>query len=197
MTTQDLTRQSKLHARTLAVLNHCVGTARRDAAAEQLFRFTERVLPIGDQGTRRVDYEKCLLLIRDILTATQRSSPILYNPRLALADKPVIHFLRLLRQLFQTVHSVASHIEAVQTETQLLNEHLGEEGFETLLGTCQDFANYEVHAWNAIRKIAPVGQLLLQNNSRKRQDAFTPQENLRYQKAYAEYTRHYSELCKS
>lgn len=196
MTTQDLTRQSKLHARTLAVLNHCVGTARRDAAAEQLFFFTERDFSTRDQTLRMADYEKCLLLIRDILTATQRSSPILYNPRLALADKPVIHFLRLLRQLFQTVHSIANHIEAVQRETQLLNEHLGEDGFQTLLGTCQDFENYEVHAWNAIRKIAPVGQLLLQKNSRKRQEAFTSQEHLRYQKAYAEYTRHYGEVCK-
>ena len=196
MIPQDLTRQSKLHARTLAVLNHCVGTARRDAAANRLFQFTERDQWPQDQGLRAAVYEECLRLIRDILESTQRSSPILYNPRLALADKPVIHFLRLLQQLFQTVQSTANHIDAVQKEAKLLNEHLGDEGYRTLLGTCKDFENYELHARSAIRKIAPIGQLLLQNNSQKRQDAFSPQEKLRYKKAFDEYTRHYGELCK-
>ena len=102
MDLQNVERQSRLHAKTLAMLNHCVDTARRDAASLELFRLAEATAAENPaQRAKRIS--RCLQLVQEITSATQRSSPILYNARLALADRPVLHFLHLLEQLLRTM----------------------------------------------------------------------------------------------
>jgi len=113
------------------------------------------------------------------------------SPKQGLWDKPVLHFLRLLQQLLQTLNSLAEHVENVQQEAGVLAEHLGEETYNILESTCKDFENHEILAQMAMKKTLKVGQNLVQSNSAKRRESFTEDDNRRYDKAFQEYKTHY------
>lgn len=185
------TRQSRIHAQTLAELNHCVGTARRDAAYACLCELASRDKWPESRPQRVVIYDKCLTLVQEVLDTTERSSLLNSNPKLGLADKPILHFIHLLQQLLQTINSLAGHVENVQQEAGVLVEHLGKDIFTLLEKSCKDFENHEFMALNVLKSTLTVGTSLIEANSAKRRESFSEDDNRRYKKALSEYQEHY------
>ncbi len=180
-----------MHAQTLSELNHCVGTARRDAAYACLCQLVEQSSWPQDRKARAAVYGRCLALAHEVLETSVRYSLMFCNPKQALWDKPVIHFLHMLQQLLQTLNSLADHVGNVQSEAEVLQEHLGSEVYSMLASTCNDFEHHERIAGYALRKTLVVGQMLVEKNSAKRRELFTEDDKRRYKKAYDEYLLHF------
>lgn len=191
MSQMSQARQSRIHGQTLAELNHCVGTARRDAAYACLRELARRRNWPSSRSERALIYSKCLTLVQEVLDTTARSSLMYCNPKQAIWDKPVLHFLRLLQQLLQTLNSLAEHVENVRQEAGVLEEHLGEQTYNLLESTCKDFEHHETVAQVAMRKTLDVGRNLVESNSSKRRELFNEDDKRRYNKAFREYMEHY------
>ncbi len=187
----DTTRKSRMHAQTLSELNHCVGTARSDAAYLCLREIAERNTWPPERTQRAAIYQKCLTLVKEAIDTTVRYSLMHCNPKQALWDKPVIHFLHLIQQLLQTLNSLAEHVNNVQSEAELLSEHLGCEVYNVLESTCKDFETHERMGQYALRKTLAVGQILVERNSTKRRETFTPDDIRRYDKSLQENLEHF------
>ncbi len=182
---------SRIHAQTLAELNHCVGTARRNAA---FIHLGEVAQPGPWQETcqgRYAMYACCLELIQEVLATTEKSSLMHCIPKHGLWDRPVLHFLHLLQQLAQTLSYLAGHVSNVKEEAELLAEHLGQDTFTQLKATCNDFERHEKTTLQAFLHILTVGATLLNDNSAKRCRLFSADETRRYNLAFAKYRNYY------
>jgi len=187
-------RKTRIHAQTLSELNHCVGTARRDAAYNCLLDLVMRRDWPSERDERSERIAKCLVIVNEVLDTTTHSSLMFSDPRQALYDKPLLHFLRLLVQLFQTMELLSDHIRNVMNESDALSEHLGESTYSLLQSTCKDFEHHEEMLLDAIRNTFAVGENLIAANTRHRRQVFNEDDTRRYDKAFAEYTAHYREL---
>lgn len=186
---------SRIHAQTLAELNHCVGTARRNAAFTHLGEIAQ---PGPWQETckgRTAMYGCCLDLIQEVLATTEKSSLMHCIPKHGLWDRPVLHFLHLLQQLAQTLSYLASHVASVKEEAGLLAEHLGQDTFTQLNATCEDFEQHEKTTLDAFLHILAVGATVINDNSAKRRRLFTADETRRYDLAYEKYLSYYRSRC--
>ncbi|MBR0459129.1 MAG: hypothetical protein IJJ26_07815 [Victivallales bacterium] len=183
--------KARMHAQTLSELNHCVGTARRDAAYACLRQLAEQSSWPQDRKERAAVYRRCLELAQEVLDTSVRYSLMYCNPKQSLWDKPVIHFLHMLQQLLQTLNAMAEHVGNVQSEAEVLQEHLGTEVYSVLASTCEDFERHERVAEYALRKTLSVGQMLVEKNSAKRRELFTADDERRYRKTYGEYLLHF------
>ena len=117
----------RVHAQTLAELNHCVGTARRDAACLRLAEIIEQENWPEDRNERARLYATCIMLVEQAMDATRKSTLVLSNPKQALADKPTLHFLKMLDQLLNMLKLLVEHVGSVMSEAGVLSEMLGAE----------------------------------------------------------------------
>ena len=182
---------SRIHAQTLAELNHCVGTARRNAAFSHLGEVTQPGLWQETSKGRSAMYACCLDLIQEVLVTTEKSSLMHCIPKHGLWDRPVLHFLHLLQQLAQTLSYLASHVASVKEEAELLAEHLGPDTFTQLNATCKDFEQHEKTTLKAFLHILTVGATVLNDNSAKRCHLFSADETRRYNLAFEKYLNYY------
>lgn len=186
-------KTQRIHVQTLVEMNHCVGIARRDAAYQCLVGFAHKGL-WQDAGQRRANaYEFCLFLIQEALTTTEKASHMCQESKLGLWNKPVLHFLRLLLKLTQTLAALASHASVVKEETEVLADHLDQDTYAVLSSTCHDFESNEQIVLQAFMRTLAVGQALIKSSSEKSQAIFSPDEARRYQLAFTEYSKHYSD----
>ncbi|MBR4673981.1 MAG: hypothetical protein IKP00_05895 [Victivallales bacterium] len=183
----------RIHAQTLAELNHCVGTARRDAACQRLGEIIEREKWPEDREERAKLYARCLVLVEQALEATNKSTLLFSNPKQALGDKPLIHFLKMLDQLLNMLKLLAEHVGSVMNEAELLSEMLGAETYSILQTTCEDFEQHEQMAQQVLQSTMKIGKEMVQRNTEIRRQFFSADDNRRYEKALSEYTMHYRE----
>ena len=188
-------QRTRIHAQTLSELNHCVGTARRDAAYDCLQALVMQTDWPVDREERAERIEKCLVIVNEVLDTTTQSSLMFSDPHQALYDKPLLHFLRLLMQLFQTMELLSGHIRNVMNESDVLSEHLGKSTYSLLQSTCKDFEHHEEMLIEAVRKTFDVGRNLIETNTEHRRQSFNDDDMRRYDKAFAEYTTHYRSLA--
>ena len=188
--TQNIPR---VHAQTLAELNHCVWTARRDAACQRLSDIIERENWPEDRDRRASLYSTCIMLVAEALEATNKSTLVLSNPKQALADKPLIHFLKMLDQLLKMLKLLTEHVGSVMNEADLLSEMLGNETYSILQTTCEDFEQHEQMAQQVLQSTMRIGLEMVQRNTNIRRQSFSSEDSRRYGKSLAEYTRHYGE----
>ena len=188
--TQNIPR---VHAQTLAELNHCVWTARRDAACQRLSDIIERENWPEDRDRRASLYSTCIMLVAEALEATNKSTLVLSNPKQALADKPLIHFLKMLDQLLKMLKLLTEHVGSVMNEADLLSEMLGNETYSILQTTCEDFEQHEQMAQQVLQSTMRIGLEMVQRNTDIRRQSFSSEDSRRYGKSLAEYTRHYGE----
>lgn len=172
-------------------MNHCVGIARRDAAYRCLVAFAEQGLWQQDGPKRVQAYEFCLLLIQDALGTTEKASHMCQETKIGLWNKPVLHFLRLLLKLIQTLVALASHASVVKEEAEVLADHLEQDIFSMLTETCHDFESNEQIVLQTFMRSLNVGQALIEGSSEKSQAVFSDDETRRYKLAFAEYSKHY------
>ena len=78
-------------------------------------------------------------------------------------------------------------------ESDALSEHLGKNTYSLLQSTCKDFEHHEEMLLEAIKKTLEVGKGLIAANTLHRRQSFSDDDVRRYDKAFAEYTKHYSE----
>ncbi|MBO4345850.1 MAG: hypothetical protein J5833_08835 [Victivallales bacterium] len=188
-------QRTRIHAQTLSELNHCVGTARRDAAYNCLQALVMQNDWPSDREDRADRIAKCLVMVNEVLDTTTHSSLMFSDPHQALYDKPLLHFLRLLVQLFQTMELLGDHIRNVMNESDVLSEHLGKSTYSLLQSTCKDFEQHEEMLIEAVRKTFDVGRNLIETNTEHRRQSFNDDDMRRYDKAFAEYTTHYRSLA--
>lgn len=186
-------KTQRIHVQTLVEMNHCVGIARRDAAYQCLVSFTHKGLWQAVSRKRAQAYEFCLFLIQDALSTTEKASHMCQESKLGLWNKPVLHFLRLLLKLIQTLVALASHASVVKEEAEVLADHLDQDTYAMLSSTCHDFESNEQIVLQAFMRTLAVGQALIKGSSEKSQAIFSPDEARRYQLAFAEYSRYYSD----
>ena len=184
----------RLHIQTLAALNYCVETARRDAAYACLCDTGMGEWPESHDERRKI-YRKCISLVNAVIAAAERSAPGKAKPRQTLSEKPLLHLLNLIRQQVQTLNSIAEHVYNVGAEAEVLAEHLGIDVFHKLEETCRSFAVHEQAALRALKDTLGIGRELIETNTSQRKRRFAADELRRYQKAYDEYRRHYSGGC--
>lgn len=177
------------HAQTLVEMNHCVGTARRDAAFSCMEDFANSGLDLTNVDERIKQYCMCVHLINEAMEATKRSS--LVNDRQWIWDRPAMHFLTLLSELIHTTLSLARHVYMVDQEAEVLSEPLGEATHELLVTTCRQFITTERAAYRSFMRMLTVGRALLESSTAKHSEHFTADQKRRYDIAYGEFKRHY------
>jgi hypothetical protein len=181
----------RLHAQTLAELNHCVGTARRNAAFLRLGELGQPGAWQEDNGQRSAMYGCYLDLVQEVIKTTEKSSLMHCLPKHGLWDRPVLHYLRLLQQLALTLSSLASHVANVKEEAELLSEHLGPDTFAQLNATCADFEQHEKTTLNVFLRVLSIGSTVITDNSAKRCQQFSEDEQRRYDLALGKYLHYY------
>ena len=187
-------RKARIHAQTLAEMNHCVGTARRDAAYMRLCELAGGEGWPEGSAERKAFYAECLALVREVLETTRRSSLMFSDPGQEVYDRPLLHFLHLTDELFQTVSLLAEHVHTVRSEAEVLSEHLGAEAYSNLENNCADFERHERMAQGTLTGTLLVGQTLLKADTERRRQMFSEDDCRRYDKAFAEYVRYYKEM---
>ena len=190
--TMQHTEIPRLHIQTLAELNYCVETARRDAAYDCLCSACAVEWPESHQLRGRL-YRRCVMLINAAIAAAERSLPVHTKPRQALSEKPLLHLLNLIRQQIQTLDSIAEHVYNVSSEAELLAELLGREVFRKLEDTCHSFDGHERAALKALNDTLGIGRELMCANTVVRKADFASDDMRRYNKAYEEFMKYYSE----
>lgn len=185
-------KTQRIHVQTLVEMNHCVGIARRDAAYQCLVTFALKGLWQQSSMKRAKAYDFGQILIHDALTTTEKASHMCRESKLGLWNKPVLHFLRLLLKLIQTLGALASHASVVKEETEVLADHLDQDTYALLSSTCHDFESNEQIVLQAFMRTLAVGQALIKGSSEKSQAIFSADETRRYQLAFTEYTNHYT-----
>ena len=190
--TMQNTETHRLHIQTLAELNYCGETARRDAAYDCLCNACSAEWPESHQQ-RGMLYGRCVMLINAVIAAAERSVPVRTKPRQVLSEKPLLHLLNLIKQQIQTLNSIAEHVHNVSSEAELLAELLGVEIFHKLEETCRSFDGHERAALKALNETLGIGKELMRANTLVRKSGFAADDLRRYNKAYDEYKSHYSE----
>ncbi len=177
------------HVQTLVEMNHCVGTARRDAAFACMEAYANSGIDLTNVDERIKQYCMCVHLINEAMEATKRSS--LVNDRQWIWDRPAMHFLTLLSELIHTTLSLAKHVYMVDQEAEILSEPLGEATHELLVTTCRQFITTEKAAYRSFMRMLNLGRALLESSTAKHREHFTVDEERRYGIAYGEFKRHY------
>lgn len=183
-----------LHVQTLVDMNHCVSTARRDAAFKCVVDFvTSSSESLREESvTKRLEaYSHCAGLLEEARLATNRST--MSYERKGLFDRPVVHILNLLSAMVSTIMSLASHVQMVQMEAEILCDPLGQDTYSLLVNTCRDFEANERVARGSFAQMLNVGRMLVESSTAKQKEYFTEDDMRRYDIAYNEYVRHYAE----
>ena len=187
-------RTKAQHVQTLVGMNHCVSIARRDAAYKCLLDYTsaaDNALREESIARRLDSYSRCSSLLHEAVLATKHAS-IGYD-RQGVMDRPAVHILRLLEALMNTLQSLATHVYMVQEEASILSDPLGEVTLSLLVSTCKDFEANERMARYSFCEMLNVGRQLLESSSQNHRVGFSADELRRYEIAFSEYVKVYSD----
>ncbi|MBO4527483.1 MAG: hypothetical protein IKX30_01945 [Victivallales bacterium] len=180
------------HVQTLVEMNHCVGTARRDAAFDNLEEYCEAKLMSARVRQRKHAYAYCLYLVNEALTAAEHSA--LVEEKQGMLDRPATHFLKLLQDMASTMEALANHVMMVEQEAELLHEALGDNVHKLLSESCDQFVKTEAAATKSFISMLSVGKELLKVSTQRHREHFSEDDERRYNLCYNEYKRHYAEM---
>ena len=180
------------HVQTLVEMNHCVGTARRDAAFDHLEEYCEAKLMSARVRQRKYAYAYCLYLVNEALTAAEHSA--LVEEKQGMLDRPATHFLKLLQDMASTMEALANHVMMVEQEAELLHEALGDNVHKVLSESCDQFVKTEAAATKSFISMLSVGKELLKVSTQRHREHFSEDDERRYNLCYAEYKHHYGEM---
>lgn len=192
----DQLHKPRIHAQTLSEMNHCVGTARRDAAYACLCELAVRDWP-ADVKTKQKIYSNCFMLAKEVLESMKRSTLMYSDPRQEIYDRPLFHYLHLIDEWLQTISMLYEHVQSIRNEADVLSEHLGAEAYGSLERSCEELEKHGVLARETLVNTLDVGRSLVKSNSDKSKQSFSEDEMRRYDKAYAEYMKHYRSLIEN
>ena len=182
------------HVQTLVGMNHCVGTARRDAVYQCLLDYTAQAgsdFRSESPQRRQAAYHRCELLLNDALMAASRST--LSYERQGILDRPAFHILKMLHEIIRTMLAMAAYVQMVQEEASVLSEPLGGDTYAALANSSGTFEANERMARSSFFSMLEDGVSIIKTSTRRHRDAFTPDEERRYQTAYREYTARYAD----
>ena len=174
----------RIHRHTLVEMNRSVFTARRDAAHARAMDLLLNGIEHGNKEQRAAWYADCLRLVEETLRSTQRSQ----IPQ----DSPLIHYLKLLREILSAQLALVNHEITLGRETQEFARVLGRETVARLLADVRPFSDTERFVLDSIRNLLQFGEPLRARDTQERQRDFTDDDHRRLQQAVAEYTQHYS-----
>lgn len=174
----------RIHRHTLVEMNRPVFTARRDAAHARAMDILLTGIEQGSKEQRAAWYADCQRLVEETLRSTQRSQ--------IAQDSPLIHYLKLLREILSAQLALVSHEITLGRETQEFARALGRDPVARLLADVRPFSDTEKFVLGSIRNLLQFGEPLRARDSQERQHGFTPDDLRRLQQAAVEYTQHYS-----
>ncbi len=174
----------RIHRHTLVEMNRSVFTARRDAAHARAMDILLTGIEQGNKEQRAAWYADCLHLVEETLRSTLRSQ--------IAQDSPLIHYLKLLREILNTQLALVNHEITLGRETQEFARVLGRDTVARLLADVRPFSDTERFVLDSIRNLLQFGEPLRARDSQERQRDFTDDDHRRLQQAAAEYTQHFS-----
>ena len=174
----------RIHRHTLVEMNRSVFTARRDAAHARAREILLIGIEQGSKEQRAAWYADCLYLVEETLRSTQRSQ----IPQ----DSPLIHYLKLLREILSTQLALVNHEITLGREAQEFARVLGRDTVARLLADVRPFSDTERFVLDSIRTLLQFGEPLRTRDTQERQGDFKDDDRRRHQQAVAEYTQHFS-----
>jgi hypothetical protein len=165
-------------------MNRSVFTARRDAAHARAMDLLLNGIEHGNKEQRAAWYADCLRLVEETLRSTQRSQ--------IAQDGPLIHYLKLLREILNAQLALVNHEITLGRETQEFARVLGRDTVARLLADVRPFSDTEKFVLDSIRNLLQFGEPLRARDTLERQHDFTAEDRRRHQQAATEYTQHYS-----
>ena len=133
------------HVQTLVEMNHCVGTARRDAAFDNLEKYCEEKLGSARVKQRKQAYAYCLYLVNEALTAAEHSA--LIEEKQGMLDRPATHFLKLLQDMSRekgmTVVVVTHNLAITPMADQIIRMKSGKVVSDVINENPQDISTIE------------------------------------------------------
>ncbi|OGV69090.1 MAG: hypothetical protein A3K19_16705 [Lentisphaerae bacterium RIFOXYB12_FULL_65_16] len=175
----------RVHRHTLIEINRAVFTARRKAAHERAFELLREEIPATakEKERRAAQYQFCLQLFDDAMTATQRSQ--------IEQETPVLQYLRLIRE------TVSANLALVHHELALIHQAAE---FSRLLGDTV-LARFQIRSdvvsegergvLERVSSLLQFGDPILRKDDEERMATFTPDDHRRYRLALREYRRFY------
>ncbi len=179
------------HVQTLVEMNHCVGTARRDAAFDTLEEYCTSKLVSARVKQRKYAYGYCLYLVNEAMAAAEHSA--LMEEKQGILDRPATHFLKLLQDMASTMEALANHVVMVEQEAEVLHEALGDHVHKLLCESCDQFVRPEKAATKSFISMLTVGKELLKMSTQSHREHFSADDERRYSLCYNEYRQHYAE----
>lgn len=173
----------RIHRHTLVEMNRPVFTARRDAAHARAREILLTGIEHGNKEQRAAWYADCLRLVEECLRSTQRSQ--------IAQDSPLIHYLKLLREILNAQLALVSHEITLGREAQEFTRVLGRDTVARLLADVRPFSDTERFVLDSIRNLLQFGEPLRARDTQERQSDFTDDDHRRQRQAAAEYTQHY------
>ena len=177
------------HVQTLVEMNHCVGTARRDAAFDNLEEYSKTKLVSTRLKQRKDAYAYCLYLVNEALAAAEHSA--LMEEKQGILDRPAMHFLKLLQDMVSTMEALENHVMMVEQEAEVLHEALGDSVHTQLWNSGNQF---KLTAMKSFLAMLDVGKELLKASTQSHREHFSEDDKRRYKLCYGEYRRHYEEM---
>jgi hypothetical protein len=176
----------RIHRHTLVEMNRSVFTARRDAAHARVMDILLTGIEQGSKEQRAAWYADCLRLVEETMRSTQRSQ--------IAQDSPLIHYLKLLREILNAQLALVQHEITLGRETHDFIRVLGRDTVARLLADIRPFSDTERFVLDSIRNLLQFGEPLRARDTQERQRDFTEDDRRRLQHAAAEYTQHFSAL---
>ena len=183
------------HVQTLVEMNHCVGTARRDAAFDNLEEYCKNKLVSTRLKQRKYAYAYCLYLVNEALAAAEHSA--LMEEKQGILDRPAMHFLKLLQDMVSTMEALENHVMMIEQEAEVLHEALGDDIHKLLCKSGEQFTLTEKGAMKSFIAMLDVGKELLKASTQSHREHFSADDERRYNLCYDEYRRHYEEMQQS
>jgi len=177
---------TRVHRHTLVEMNRSVFTARRDAAHARALAVLRDQIEGGSKEQRAAWYDDCLRLVEEAVRSTQRSQ--------IAQDSPLIHYLRLLRDILKAQLALVSHEITLARETEEFSRLLGREMVARLLEDMHLISDSERIVLDSIRNLLEFGEPLRSRDTQERQREFTDDDFRRFNQALGEFGRHYSVL---
>jgi hypothetical protein len=176
----------RVHRHTLVEMNRPVFTARRDAAHARALEVLRHRIEGGSKEQRAAWYSDCLRLVEESMRSTLRSQIV--------QDSPLVHYLRLLREILKAQLALVSHEITLARETEEFSRLLGQETVSRLLEDAHLISASERFVLDSIRNLLEFGEPLRAQDTQERQRDFTEDDYRRFDQALAEYSHHYSVL---
>lgn len=182
------------HVQTLVGMNHCVGTARRDAIYKCLVDYCQlsgEEFHAESPQRRQQAYRHCQQLLNEAMMSAGRAT--LSYERQGILDRPSFHILKMLSEIIGTMIALAAYVQMVQEEADVLKEPLGENTYECLTRTSSTFEANERMARESFFNMLEVGITIMDSSTKMHRGEFSEEEERRYQTAFLAFVERYSQ----